>query len=451
MENICVRYGSVVALDDVNFQIGKSEIVGLIGDNGAGKTTLVNALTGNCRPNDGRIYLDGRSVSFSSPKEAQRAGIEIKYQGTSLIETMSIANNFFLGREPRRRGLVDRKKMGDILLQEMDRLRIRGVNCFEDYPGMLSGGQREAITIARALHFGVRLLILDEPTTALSEEETSVVLNLVRKAKQDGLSVVFITHKADEVFQVADRFVVLRNGRNFANVEKGSIDLRQLETLDMYARLTAIKELSSSLAHQISTPLTVMKLSVEMLQDSFPVAARKEEYEKITAMLIRKIEALQYMAKSLLDYVRPLTFKKEKVHVGELISSVVEDMPMKDFEDLSIDQSGVDQSIRYPLDRNLIHAAISNLVLNALQSSPPHASVDVRAAMDKGRLRIEIKDRGKGMDEETRENVFNFFFTTKEAGTGLGLPFVHRIVEKHEGSLDIESTPGQGCTVRIEL
>jgi simple sugar transport system ATP-binding protein len=451
MENICVRYGSVVALDGVNFQIGKSEIVGLIGDNGAGKTTLVNALTGNCRPSEGRIYLDGRSVSFSSPKEAQRAGIEIKYQGTSLIETMSIANNFFLGREPRRRGLVDRKKMGDILLQEMDRLRIRGVNCFEDYPGMLSGGQREAITIARALHFGVRLLILDEPTTALSEEETSVVLNLVRKAKQDGLSVVFITHKADEVFQVADRFVVLRNGRNFANVEKGSIDLRQLETLDMYARLTAIKELSSSLAHQISTPLTVMKLSVEMLQDSFPVAARKEEYEKITAMLIRKIEALQYMAKSLLDYVRPLTFKKEKVHVGELISSVVEDMPMKDFEDLSIDQSGVDQSIRYPLDRNLIHAAISNLVLNALQSSPPHASVDVRAAMDKGRLRIEIKDRGKGMDEETRENVFNFFFTTKEAGTGLGLPFVHRIVEKHEGSLDIESTPGQGCTVRIEL
>jgi simple sugar transport system ATP-binding protein len=462
MENICVRYGNVIALDGVNFQIGKKEIVGLIGDNGAGKTTLVNTLTGYCKPYDGRIYLDGQLVSFRSPKEAQRSGIEIKYQGSPLIETMSIAHNFFLGREPYKHAVffgrelrhprfIDRKKMNEILRQEMDRLRIRNVNYFDDYPGMLSGGQKEAITIARALYFGVRLLILDEPTTALSEEETSIVLNLVRKAKQNGLSVVFITHKADEVFQVADRFVVLRNGRNFANVEKGSIDLRQLETLDMYARLTAIKELSSSLAHQISTPLTVMKLSVEMLQDSFSVTKRKDEYREITAMLIRKIEALQYMAKNLLDYVKPLTFRKENVHVGELIASVMEDMPMKDFNDVRIDASGVDQTILYPLDRNLIHAALSNLVLNALQSSLPHASVQVRAAIDKGRLHIEIQDQGKGMDEETRENVFNFFFTTREAGTGLGLPFVHRIVDKHEGSLDIESTPGQGCTVRIEL
>jgi len=462
MENICVRFGNVVALDGVDFQIGKNEIVGLIGDNGAGKTTLVNTLTGSCKPFEGRIFLDGQPVSFRSPKEAQNCGIEIKYQGSSLIETMSIANNFFLGREPckhvslfgkelRYPRYVDRRRMNEILVQEMDRLRIRGVSNFDDYPGKLSGGQKEAITVARALYFGVRLLILDEPTTALSEEETSIVLNLVRKAKANGLSVVFITHKADEVFQVADRFVVLRNGRNFANVGKGSIDLRQLETLDMYARLTAIKELSSSLAHQISTPLTVMKLSVEMLQENFSVTARKDEFEKITSMLIRKIEALQYMVKNLLDYVRPLVFHKEEVHVGDLFASVIEDMPMKDFKDVRIDASGVDQTLLYPLDRNLIQAALSNLVLNALQSSPPHAAVEVRAAMVKGRLRIEIQDRGKGMDEETRENVFHFFFTTRKAGTGLGLPFVHRIVEKHEGTLDIESTPGQGCTVRIEL
>ena len=223
MENICVRFGNVVALDGVDFQISRNEIVGLIGDNGAGKTTLVNTLTGSCRPFEGRIFLDGQPVSFRSPKEAQDCGIEIKYQGSSLIETMSIANNFFLGREPckhvslfgkelRYPRYVDRRKMNEILVQEMDRLRIRGVSNFDDYPGKLSGGQKEAITVARALYFGVRLLILDEPTTALSEEETSIVLNLVRKAKANGLSVVFITHKADEVFQVADRFVVLRNG-----------------------------------------------------------------------------------------------------------------------------------------------------------------------------------------------------------------------------------------------
>jgi simple sugar transport system ATP-binding protein len=462
MEDICVRYGNVVALDDVSFEIGRNEIVGLIGDNGAGKSTLVNTLTGSCKPFKGSIFLDGRRVSFRSPSEAQAAGIEIKYQGPSLIETMSVAYNFFLGREPHKcvslfgkelpwLRYVDRRRMNEILMQEMGRLGIRGVNPFDDFPGGLSGGQKEAIAIARALHFGVRLLILDEPTTALSEQQTSVVLNLVRKAKANGLSVVFITHKADEVFQVADRFVVLRNGRIFANVGKGAIDLRQLETLDMYARLTAIKELSSSLAHQISTPLTVMKISVEMLQDGFSVTARKEEFQKITSMLIRKIEALQYMVKNLLDYVRPLVFHKEKVHVGALVSSVIEDMPMKNFKNVRIDSSGVDQSLRYSLDRNLIHAALSNLVLNALQSSPPHATVEVRAAMDNGRLHIEIQDHGKGMDQETRDNVFHFFFTTREAGTGLGLPFVHRIVEKHEGTLDISSTPGEGCTVRIEL
>ena len=462
MEDICVRYGNVIALDGVNFEVGCGEIVGLIGDNGAGKTTLVNTLTGLCRPYAGKIYLDGHPVSFRSPREAQQCGIEIKYQGSSLIDTMSIAQNFFLGREPYRHvslfgrelphpRFLDRKKIYEILRQEMDRLRVQGVNDLEGSPGALSGGQREAITIARALHFGARLLILDEPTTALSEEETSIVLNLVRKAKQNGLSVIFITHKADEVFQVADRFVVLRNGRNFANVEKGSIDLRQLETLDMYARLTAIKELSSSLAHQISTPLTVMKLSVEMLQDSFSVTARRDEFEKITAMLIRKIEALQYMAKNLLDYVRPLTFRKENVRVGELIASVIDDMPLKDFADVKIDYSRVDPRVTYPLDSNLIHAALSNLLLNALQSSPPHSVVEIRAGLEKAHLCVEIQDHGMGMDEETRENVFNFFFTTRKAGTGLGLPFVHRIVEKHEGSLDIESTPGRGCTVRIEL
>ena len=462
MEDIRVRFGNVTALDGVNFHVGRGEIVGLIGDNGAGKSTLVNTLTGYHRPYEGRIYLDGKLVSFRSPREAQRAGIEIKYQGSSLIDTMTIANNFFLGREPYRHAailgrqwryprFVDRARMEEILGREMARLKMRGVNFFTDYPSMLSGGQREAITIARALYFGARLLILDEPTNALSEEETSIVLNLVRKARQGGASVVFITHKADEVFQVADRFVVLRNGRNFADVEKGSVDLRQLETLDMYARLSAIKELSSSLAHQMSSPLTVMKLSVEMLKDNFSVTSRKAEYRTITEMLIRKIEALQYMVKNLLDYVRPLKFRKEDVRLGDLITSVLEDVPMKDFPGVTVDVHGVDTGIVFPLDRNLIHAALTNLVLNALQSSPPPATVEIHAAVDSGRLHIDIQDHGKGIDQEARENIFDFFFTTREAGTGLGLPFVHRIVEKHEGSLSIESVPGRGCTVHLEL
>ncbi len=285
----------------------------------------------------------------------------------------------------------------------------------------------------------------------MSEEDVCHVLDLVRAAKQDGLSVLFITHKANEVFQVADRFVVLRNGRNFANIQKGSLELEQLEALTMYSKLTAMRELSGSLAHQINTPLTVMKVSVEMLKDDFTVTDRAEDYAKITTMLLRKIDSLQYIVKSLLDYVRPLAVRMETIHVSALVASAVDDLPLRNFPGVRVDTRGVDGSIFFSLDANLMKEALYNVLVNALESSPAGASVEVSAGLHDERLCIEVQDHGPGMDEETRKQAFQYFFTTKESGTGLGLPMVQRIVERHGGSLVLDSAPGEGCRFRMLL
>jgi simple sugar transport system ATP-binding protein len=452
MSGISVRFGNVVALSDVDFHVGRNEVVGLLGDNGAGKSTLVKTLVGLYRPQEGTISFDGRAARFSSPKEARAAGIEIKYQESTLVESMSLARNFFLGRErgPGRFG-IDGAAMRATVAGELDKIGIDGDGMVDRPPSVLSGGERQAVLIARAMYFGAKLLILDEPTIALSDEDVGMVLALVRLAKQRGLSVVFITHKANEVFQVADRFVVLRNGRNFANIEKGSLELSQLESLSMYSRLNVMRELSGSMAHQINTPLTVMKVSVEMLRDDFRVEAKEEEYRKITGMLLRKIEAMQYMVRNLLDYVRPLAVLKQTVVVADLVAQAVEELPSGGFPGISIDTSGVDPSIEYSLDATLVKEALSNVLVNALESSAAGAAVEIDARLHEGRLRIEVRDHGPGMDEETRKSVFQFFFTTKESGTGLGLPMVQRIIERHGGTLMIESAPGKGCTLRMDL
>ena len=462
MENITVRFGKVLALDSVNFRVGRNEIVGLLGDNGAGKTTLVNTLIGLYKSCMGAIYFDGKQVNFKSPKDARLAGIETKHQELSLIDSMSISRNFFLGREVSRHTwkfhshaartkFMDQKQMHDIAAAHFKALGFGHITDFDKPLQFFSGGERQAIAIARAMYFGTKLLILDEPTAALSEDEISLVLDLVRKAKQRGLSVIFITHKANEVFQVADRFVVLQNGRNFADFKKENTNLKELEKLFIYTKLTTMRELAASVAHQVNNPLTVMKVSMEMLHDDFEVVTHREEYHKITQMLINKIDVLQNVVRNFLDFAQPLKFQKTEVSVHEVIRSALASLPLDHFQEIEIDDSQVDDTIHYVMDKNLIQQAVANLVLNALESSKPGQTVEIRAFLCYGGLCIEVRDYGVGFDEKTKKQLFNYFFSTKPSGTGLGLPIVQRIVEQHRGSISVESPPNQGALFRIKI
>ncbi|MFO8150124.1 MAG: ATP-binding cassette domain-containing protein [Trueperaceae bacterium] len=221
MEGIAKSYGPVTALDGVDFSVRENEIVGLLGDNGAGKSTLIKILSGTVTATRGTIYMRGKQVQIRNTTDAIRLGIETIHQDSALVTQLSIARNLFLGREP---------LVGPALLNRMDKRMmnevagklLKEIGITKDIPATtpissLSGGERQAVSIARALHFDSDLIVLDEPTNNLGVEETQGVMRFMRNARDSGHSLIFIAHNIHHVFQVVDRIVVLRRGKVVAN------------------------------------------------------------------------------------------------------------------------------------------------------------------------------------------------------------------------------------------
>jgi simple sugar transport system ATP-binding protein len=226
MENIVKRFGTITALDGVDFTVEKQQVMALVGDNGAGKSTLIKILTGVHRPDSGQIYFEGQPVQIASPREARVMGIETCYQDLALVNLMSISRNFFLGRELARQigpiNWLDMRKMSDLTRTSLADVGIE-IRSPSQRVGELSGGERQSIAIGRAMHFGAKLLILDEPTSALSVAETRKVLTYTLNAKERGLSVIFISHNVRHVYQVADAYTILRHGRKVGTYAKGEL------------------------------------------------------------------------------------------------------------------------------------------------------------------------------------------------------------------------------------
>ena len=221
MENIKKSYGRIQALEQVTLSVSKNEIVGLLGDNGAGKSTLIKILSGAVPPTSGDIYVRGKKVNIRSTTDAIANGIETIYQDSALVTQLSIARNLFLGREPikgtRFFNRLDKEKMNQVAAELLKRVGITK-NIPPSTPiGSLSGGERQAVAIARAMHFDSDLIILDEPTNNLGVAETQGVLRFVRSARDSGHSCIFIAHNIHHVFQVVDRIVVMRRGRVVAD------------------------------------------------------------------------------------------------------------------------------------------------------------------------------------------------------------------------------------------
>jgi fructose transport system ATP-binding protein len=213
-------YGAVVAIDGVDVDLYAGEVLAIIGDNGAGKSTLVKCLTGAEVPDIGTISLEGQEVRFRRPQDAQAAGIETVYQTLSLAPALDIASNLYLGREQRRRGILgtvfrmlDHKAMRTQAQDKIDSLGIRTLQDITQVVETLSGGQRQAVAVARAVAFGSRVVILDEPTAALGVRETGQVLDVIRLLRERGLGVILISHNMPNVFEVADRIQIQRLGR----------------------------------------------------------------------------------------------------------------------------------------------------------------------------------------------------------------------------------------------
>jgi len=218
-------FGRVVALRDANLQAFRGEVSAIVGDNGAGKSTLIKILSGALQSNGGALLVDGQPAHFTSPQEARAAGIETVYQDLALAPALDVASNLFLGREMREPGLLGKigflndRAMRKRAQQEMASLQI-GLSSVRQPVLTLSGGQRQAIAVARATAWGKRVVIMDEPTAALGVRETTMVLRLIERVKEAGIAVVMISHSMPEVFEVADRITILRLGRTVRQMRR---------------------------------------------------------------------------------------------------------------------------------------------------------------------------------------------------------------------------------------
>lgn len=213
LKDIRKRFGMVEALRGVTLRVAPGEVVGLVGDNAAGKSTLMKVLSGAYVPDSGEIWVDGKKMCYTTPREAQEMGIEMVYQDLALCDDIDVAGNIFLGREPKRTGgiALDKKKMHADARELLDSLNIRIP--YTDLPVRnLSGGQRQAVAIARAVNFNPRLLILDEPTAALAVAEVETVLQLIRTVAASGVGVILITHRMQDLFEVCHRLCVMYEG-----------------------------------------------------------------------------------------------------------------------------------------------------------------------------------------------------------------------------------------------
>lgn len=234
LRNISKYFGNVTALENISTSVDAGKVTCVLGDNGAGKSTFIKILSGVHKPSDGEYRIDGHHVEFDSPRDARAAGIATVFQDLAMAPLMSVWRNFFLGSEPKR-GVgpfqwMDTKFAKHTAKEEMRKMGI-DVRDVDQPVGTLSGGERQSVAIARAVYFGARVLILDEPTSALGVKQSGVVLKYTRAAADRGLGVIFITHNPNHAYPVGDRFLLLNRGHSLGDFAKDEISIGEVTRL----------------------------------------------------------------------------------------------------------------------------------------------------------------------------------------------------------------------------
>lgn len=241
LKGVSKYFGSVIALNGVTFPLKQGEVHCLLGDNGAGKSTLIKTLAGVHKPTEGKYIYEGKEVDFDSPRDALDKGIATVYQDLALVPLMSVARNFFMGREPIKKvgpfSMFDHEFAKRVAEEKLAEVGIK-VRDADQHVGTMSGGERQCLAIARAMYFGAKVLILDEPTAALGVKQSSIVLKLVAKARQKGISVILITHNVHHAYPIADSFTMLNRGQSMGTFEKKNITREEV-----LAKMSGGKEL----------------------------------------------------------------------------------------------------------------------------------------------------------------------------------------------------------------
>ena len=247
MDDIHKYFGPVRALQGVNLRLHRREVLGLVGDNGAGKSTLMKVLSGVYQPDQGRIYLEGQPTRFNGPHDSRAARIEMVYQDLALAGNLDVAGNIFLGQELTTKRLggffrfLNHERMANEAARLLERLKI-DIRSVQYLVERLSGGQRQAVAIARCMGFNARVVIMDEPTAALAVREVSKVLDLIRGLKEHDVAVILISHRMQDIFEVCDRIMVLRQGREVGNLPHSQTSMDEVVALITGAQEAALSE-----------------------------------------------------------------------------------------------------------------------------------------------------------------------------------------------------------------
>ena len=231
LKGISRNFGAVKALEGIDLNIYKGEVIALVGDNGSGKSTLIKIICGFHQPDKGEMVYEGKLVKWQSPHDSREKGIEVVYQDFALLPLMNVARNLFLGKEMTSNKTFKILNMQKMCAKTKEILLKLGIELHSSklLVGKLSGGQRQSIAISRSLYFGTKLLILDEPTASLSIKETKIVLNTIKRAAEQGFSVIFISHNVSHVYSVADRFIALFHGKKVLDIHKNEISAKEIE------------------------------------------------------------------------------------------------------------------------------------------------------------------------------------------------------------------------------
>ena len=258
VHEVTKRFPGVVALDEVSFGLGAGEVHALVGENGAGKSTLIKVVTGVYRPDGGRVFFDGEEVSFASPREAQEAGISTIYQEGNLIPLRSVAQNIFLGREPRNRfGLTDTRRMNREVAEILGRY---GVETDVTAPVRSLGmGVQQMVAVAKAVSMQARVVIMDEPTSSLEAREVETLFGVIRQLREEGVGVVYVSHRLDELYEVCERVTVLRDGRVVHTGELAELPRLELISAMLGREVSEAEERAAAPAGQAETGERVLE------------------------------------------------------------------------------------------------------------------------------------------------------------------------------------------------
>jgi len=270
LKDIVKTFGTVIALNGVSTAVDEGQVLCLLGDNGAGKSTLIKVLSGVHQPTSGQIYMDGKAVQFNNPRDAQRGGIATVHQHLSIQPLMSVTRNFFMGREPGGAGgalgFINMPFANKTAKEEMAKMGI-DIRDPNQVVGTMSGGERQVLAIARAIYFGAKVLILDEPTAALGVKQAGVVLKYIAQVRAKGLAVILITHNVHHAYPIADKFTILKRGQSYGTFMKS--DVSREEVLAMMAGKEELDQLEAELKefeHTDSAPSSEFEAGVAAKQ-----------------------------------------------------------------------------------------------------------------------------------------------------------------------------------------